>query len=167
MDKASQALALELPPGARSTYAARAEHGKVALSTLHHRARGRRSIEEKAQSQQYLTPCEENAIVKFLLQMENLGQPVRIKYLPSLAFSITRQRPTSNRPVKLPSKKWAQAFQKRHPELKSKRFRALDWNRYNIYDKVVHWFEVMEKELSKPDIELNTTRPKMRYRHSG
>ena len=160
MDRASQVLALELPPGVRTTYAARAEYaarteyGKVALSTLHHRACGRRSKEEKAQRQQYLTPNEENAVVRFLLQMENLGQPVRIKYLPSLAFSVTRQRSTSNRPVKLPSKKWAQAFQKRHPELKSKRFRALDWNRYNIYDKVVQWFEVMEKELCKPDIAL-------------
>ena len=74
MDRASQVLALELPPGVPSTYAARAEYGKVALSTLHHRARGRRSIEEKAQSQQYLTPWEEKAVVKFLLQMSDLGQ---------------------------------------------------------------------------------------------
>jgi hypothetical protein len=82
MVKASQALALELPPGVRDTYAARAEHGNAALSTVHHRARGRRSKEEKAQSQQYLTPLEEKALVKFLLQMSDLGQPVRIKYIP-------------------------------------------------------------------------------------
>lgn len=43
MDRASQALALDLPPGVPDTYTSRAEHGKVALSTLHHRARGRRS----------------------------------------------------------------------------------------------------------------------------
>jgi hypothetical protein len=64
MDRASQVLALELPLGAPRTYAALADYGKVALSTLYHRARGRRSIEEKAKSQQYLTPCEEKAIVK-------------------------------------------------------------------------------------------------------
>ena len=65
MDRASQALALDLPPGVPDTYTSRAEHGKVALATLHHRARGRRSKEEKAKSQQYLTPCEENAVVEF------------------------------------------------------------------------------------------------------
>jgi len=152
MDKASQALALDLPPGVPDTYAARAEHGKVALTTLHHRARGRRSIEEKAQSQQYLTPWEEKAVVKFVLQMEDLGQPVRIKYLPSLAFSVARQRPTTDKATKLPGKNWAQAFQKRHPELIARRFRALDWNRYNIYDKIKHWFDVIGEQLRKPDI---------------
>ena len=90
MDRASQALALDLPPGVPDTYTSRAEHGKVALSTLHHRARGRRSKEEKAKSQQYLTLCEENAIVEFLLQIKELGQPVRIKYIASIAFSTTR-----------------------------------------------------------------------------
>jgi hypothetical protein len=64
MDRASQALVLDLPPGMPDTYAARAEHGQVPLSTLHHRAKGRRSIEEKAQSQQYLTQCEEKALIK-------------------------------------------------------------------------------------------------------
>ena len=67
MDRASQALALDLPPGVPDTYASRAEHGKVALSTFYYRVRGRRSKEEKAKSQQYPTPCEENAIVEFLL----------------------------------------------------------------------------------------------------
>jgi hypothetical protein len=97
MDRASQVLAQGLPPDVRRTYAALAERGNIPLSTLHHRAHGRRSIEEKAQSQQYLTPCEEKAVVKFLLQMEDFGQPVRIKYIPLLAFSVTRQRDLSPR----------------------------------------------------------------------
>lgn len=48
METASQALVLDLPPGVPDTYASRAEYGKVALSTLHHRARGLRSKEAKA-----------------------------------------------------------------------------------------------------------------------
>ena len=60
MDGANQALALELPLG---VLAHTLPDGKVALSTLHHHACGRRSIEEKAQSQQYLTPWEEKAVV--------------------------------------------------------------------------------------------------------
>ena len=90
---------------------------KVALSTLHHRARRRRSKEEKAKSQQYLNPCEENAIAEFLLQMKELGQPVRMKYIASIAFSATRQRPPVDRPLKPPGLNWAKPLERRRPEL--------------------------------------------------
>src|ERR1700755_1925078 len=135
MDRASQALAQDIPDGVRKTYRGRAEHTGVARSTLNARALGRRSKEEKAQSQQYLTPCEEKAVVNFVLHLADLGQRVRIKYIPSLAFSVARQRPTS-KPPKPPGKNWARAFEIRHPELKARRERALDWDRYHIYDKV-------------------------------
>ena len=69
MDQASEVLAQGLPPDLPRTYAAIAEYGGVALSTVHHRAHGRRSKEEKAQSQQYLTPSEEKAVVNFLLNV--------------------------------------------------------------------------------------------------
>ena len=115
---------------------------------------GRRSKEQTAQSQQYLTPSEEKALMKFLLQMSNLGSPVRIKFLPSLAYSIARQRSTSHRAVKPPGKDWARAFEKRHPELRSRRVRAIDWKRHenNIYDKITHWFEMIGKVLQDPTI---------------
>lgn len=51
-----------------------------------------RSIEEKAQSQQYLTPWEEDVVVKFVLHMSNLWYPIRIKFIPSIAFCVTRER---------------------------------------------------------------------------
>ena len=152
MDKASQALALDLPPGVPDTYNSRAEYGKVPLSTLYHRTRRRRSREEKAKSQQYLTPYEENAIVQFLLQMKELGQPVRMKYIASIAFSATRQRPPADKPLKPPGVNWAKAFERRRPELVARKNRPLDWNRYNIYDKVTHWFAVIGKELQNPAV---------------
>jgi hypothetical protein len=134
MDRASQVLAQGVP----KSYRALADHGDVPRSTLHHRARGRRSIEEKAQSQQYLTPWEEDVVVKFLLQMSDLGRPIRIKFIPSIAFSVTRQRPTTDRPLKSPGKNWAKALENRHSILKARRVKALDWNRHekNIYGKV-------------------------------
>jgi hypothetical protein len=146
MDRASQALAEGVPHGILNTYRGLADHHNVARSTLHDRAHGQRSKEEKAQSQQYLTPCEEKAIVNFVLHMAKFGQRIRIKYIPSLAFSVARQRST-NKPPKPPGKNWARAFEKRHPELKAIRMRAPDWDRYNIYDKAVHWFEVIGKVL--------------------
>ena len=78
------------------SYCALADHGGVPHSTLHRRAQGRRSLEQKAESQQYLTPWEERALLKFLLQMADFGQPVRIKFVPSLAFSFTHQRRTDH-----------------------------------------------------------------------
>ena len=101
---------------------------------------GRRSTEEKAQGQQYLTPSEKKALEKYMKQMADLGNSIRIKYIPSLAFSIARRRSTTNRPTKPPYRNWAQAFQKRHPALKSRWQKAIDWKRYeiNIYDKILH-----------------------------
>lgn len=66
MDQDSQILAQDLPPGVHKTYTALAKHGEVALATLHHRARGRRSKEQKARRQQYLTPSEKIAVVNFV-----------------------------------------------------------------------------------------------------
>src|SRR6266480_866096 len=152
MDRASQALVQGIPPGVRNTYRALAEHSGVARSTLHDRAHGQRSKEEKAQSQQYLTPCEEKAVINFVLHMAEFGQCVRIKHIPSLAFSVTHQR-SMNKPLKPPGRNWAQVFKKRHLELKARRMRALDWDRYNIYDKVMDWFKKIGKVLQDPAIE--------------
>jgi hypothetical protein len=126
----------------------------IPMTTLWHRNNGRPSRKNRAPTQQYLTPSEEKALVKFLLQMANHGTPVRIKFLPSLAFSIARQRST-NKAVKLPGRNWSQAFTRRHPELKSRRVRPMDWNRHdnNIYDKTVEWFEVIGPVLRDPEIE--------------
>jgi hypothetical protein len=86
--------------------------------------------------------------------MSNLGQPIRIKFIPSIAFSVTRQRPTTNRPLKPLGKNWAKALENRHSVLKARRVKALDWDRHekNIYGKVIHWFEVIGKILQDPTV---------------
>jgi hypothetical protein len=78
-DRASEALAEAFLPGEPRTYDAISKRSKVPLSTLHHRAHGRRSKEQKAQSQQYLTPSKEKALKKFLILMSDLENPVQIK----------------------------------------------------------------------------------------
>ncbi|GAB1729805.1 hypothetical protein NU195Hw_Modified_186t2 [Hortaea werneckii] len=155
MDKASQALAKGLPASVPRSYRAIADHSGVPRSTLHCRAKGQRSIEEKAQSQQHLKPFEERAMTDFILQISDLGTPVRIKYTPSLAFSVARHRPESNRPLKPPGKNWAKALQKRHPELQARKFKVLDWDRHekNIIPKIEHWFEVIGQVLADPNIK--------------
>jgi hypothetical protein len=71
--------------------------------------------------------------------MSDLGKPVRIKFIPSLAFRVACRRLTG-RPSKPPGKNWARAFEKRHPQVKARRVGAIDWKRHgsNIHDKIVH-----------------------------
>lgn len=111
-------------------------------------------MEAKAVSQQYLTPAEEKAMVDFVLQMADLGTPVRIKYIPSIAFTVARGRPESDWPLKPPGKNWAKSLEKRHPRLKAKKVKALDWDRHekNIFPKIEDWFEKIGKVLKGTDI---------------
>jgi hypothetical protein len=109
-------------------------------------------MKAKADSQRYLTPHEANAVVEFLLQQKAFGQPVRMKHMPSIAFSATRNRPLVDRPLKPPGPNWAKAFERHRPELVAKKNRPQDWNRYSIYDKVKYWFEMIGEQLQNPDV---------------
>ncbi|KAF2628941.1 hypothetical protein BU25DRAFT_454827 [Macroventuria anomochaeta] len=125
MDAASRALALALPADVADTFANRSEYGNAPLSTIIHRDHGRRSREEQAESQQYLSREEEIALVRFLLLKSNLGQP-----------------------------NWPKAFEKRHPQLQAKRVRSIDWKRHsnNIHEKVVEWFDMIAPVLQDSSV---------------
>ncbi|OCK92307.1 uncharacterized protein K441DRAFT_190422 [Cenococcum geophilum 1.58] len=129
MDRASQVLADGLPEGVPTTYANLSEWGQVPYSTIYHRARGRPSKEDKARSQQYLTPTEEKALAQYLKQSADLGNPVPIKHLRLLAFCIRRQRSAADaadEAIKPPGKNWPKAFEKRNPVLKARKVKAVD-----------------------------------------
>jgi len=49
-----------------------------------------------------------------------------MKFIPLLAYSVTRYRPTTERPFKAPSYNWAKALEKRHLILLARRVKALD-----------------------------------------
>ncbi|KFY30724.1 hypothetical protein V493_01714 [Pseudogymnoascus sp. VKM F-4281 (FW-2241)] len=151
-DRASKALTEGFLPG--ETYDAFSKRKDVPLTTVYHRNHGRPSNEAKAEGQLYLTPSEEKALEKHLKLTSDLGNHVRIKLIRSLAFSIARQRSTTDKAIKPPGKNWPQGFVKRHPALKAKRLRAMDWKRHdnNIYDKVINWFEVIENVVKDPTI---------------
>jgi len=152
MDEASQELARSIPEGESKSFRARAEHSGVARTTLQHRARGRPSKEEKDAGQGYLYPWEENALVRLMVQQDALGRPIRMKHLRSIAFSLASQRPPADRPDNPPYRNWPQNFYERRPELRASKSSALDWNRYDIYNKVVQWFEVIGKVLADPAV---------------
>jgi hypothetical protein len=86
--------------------------------------------------------------------MSDFGQLIQIKYISSIAFSITRQRPAADRPLKLPGRNWAKALETRYLILGARRVGARDWKSHekNISEKVTHWFEVIGKVLQDPSI---------------
>jgi DDE superfamily endonuclease len=154
MDRASQVLVDGLPGSQPCTYRALSKYGKVSKATLWHRAHGRPSKEDKARSQQYLTPAEERALARYLRRSADLGYPIPIKHVRSLAFCIASRRSTANAATKPLNKNWPKSFEIRNPELKVRKVKAVDWNRHdsNIYGKVTHWFEVIGKVLEDPDV---------------
>lgn len=148
MDKASWVLAQKSSDSLRK----QALDNDIARSTLQHRASGRQSRKAKDDGQLYLYPWEEKALANFLAHQDALGRSIRVGYIRSIAFGIACQREPGKRPSNPPYKGWPQAFYKRHPDLVASKQQALDWRRFDIYDKVVHWFEVIGPVLQRPDI---------------
>lgn len=75
-----------------------------------------------------------------------------------IAHFIQRQRSSAFQTlaaddgISAPNKTWPQGFNKRHPELRARKVRPLNWARHDIYDKVVEWFTIIGKELSNPAV---------------
>jgi hypothetical protein len=160
-DPATLALVEFSDPTKFKTFTAKSNSSNVPPSTLWHRANGRPSKEDKAASQQYLTPPEEDALADYVLRMARNGYPLPVKFLRSLAWLIVRQRssifqlPPTDDEIPPPGHSWYQGFLKRHHEVKARRAKALDWKRHDhhIYDKVVEWFQVIGPELQHRDVD--------------
>jgi hypothetical protein len=142
------------------SYAIRSRSTGIPASTLWRRAHNKPSIAEKAANQQYLTPPEEQALVEYVLRLADNGYPLPVKFLRSLAQTIVRQRSSifqitdPDLDVRPPGKNWPQGFYRRHPQLKARRLRAIDWKRdgSQIEDKIRHWFAIIGRELADPAV---------------
>jgi hypothetical protein len=146
----------------KPSYAIRSRSTGIPASTLWRRANGKPSQRDKAANQQYLTPQEERALVNHVLRMAENGYPLPVSFLRSLAVIIARQRssifqhPTTDPKLRPPGKNWPQAFYKRHPELRSRRLKPIDWKRddRHIGEKIHQWFAVIGRELADSAILL-------------
>ena len=119
---------------AQTSYAVQSRSAGIpASSTLWRRANNKPSLAEKAANQQYLTPQEEQALVEYVLRLADNGYPLPVKFLQSLALIIVRQRSSifqitdADLEVRPPGKNWPQGIYRRHPQLKARRLRTIDW----------------------------------------
>ena len=111
IDRASKALAEASLAGEPQNIRCYIKMQWSSFDYFYYRDHRRRSKKEKDQLQQYLTPSEEEALEKYLKLIADLGNPVRIRFLCSLAFSIARRRSTTtNEAMKPPGKNWPQGF---------------------------------------------------------
>jgi hypothetical protein len=81
MDRPGLALAQGRAAVVPRSLRAVAYDGDAFFSTLYARARGCRSIEAKAQSQQYLIPFDGKAMIELILEMFDLRTLVRNDYM--------------------------------------------------------------------------------------
>jgi hypothetical protein len=74
--------------------------------------------------------------VEYVLRMSSNGYPLQVKHLRQLASVLLSRRaesrgaPDARVTRTLPGKNWPQAFYKRHPELTSRRLKAIGWKRH-------------------------------------
>jgi hypothetical protein len=145
-DPATTALAENRQSAQPKSYPSLSRSSGIPVSTLRDRDHGRISKRERAANQQYLSPQEERSLVEYALRMSRNGYPLPIKHLRSLAWEIARRRSaTLNQPTgeqqtltpKPPGKNWPQAFYERHPDIRARRLKAIDWKRHDhtIHDK--------------------------------
>ncbi|KAF2466528.1 uncharacterized protein BDR25DRAFT_236812 [Lindgomyces ingoldianus] len=140
MSLSSKVLAQPLPPSVRETYATLAERNKGQTLAIPY-------------------TLKQVAFATFLLHIAVLRSPVRIKSIPLLAIRLARRQSTT-KAIKSLSKGWPQIFESRHPDLKQRRTRAIDWNRHNnnnMYGKITQWFKVINKECYMLEIVPGNT----------
>ncbi len=81
-------------------------HTQLSKSTRWRHARGQPTLKDKAIRQQYLTPCEEETLVRYVLEYAESGYPLPVKSLRSLALVLARRRGSDHPNLQLPGKIW-------------------------------------------------------------
>jgi hypothetical protein len=158
MDTAAAILTTPRHSTEHEVHAALPESSPVPASTLWHRSHGRPSKKEAAAQKQYLTPSEEKTLADYILRWAERGHPVSVKLVRHLGWTIARKRSSAFQillddvTIRPPGKNWPQGFYKRHPQLRPRKLRPIDWARHDIYEKVVDWFPMIGRELHDPAV---------------
>ena len=111
----------------RSVDQAVAELG-VSKTTLHRRIKGGKSQSEAQEWRQALSRQEEKALVNWISMSSATGNPVRYPFIREMAEKLRESRVTSNlSEFTLPlGRDWVRRFLARHPDLKTKRSKAIE-----------------------------------------
>ncbi|RKK06651.1 hypothetical protein BFJ68_g16465 [Fusarium oxysporum] len=99
-----------------------------------------------------LSDLEEQAIIRFILDLDSRGFPPRLRGIEEMANRLLADRDAPS-----VGKRWASNFVKRHKELKTRYFRKYDYQRAKCEDPTVirNWFRLVENIIAKYGIRLD------------
>jgi DDE superfamily endonuclease/helix-turn-helix, Psq domain len=119
-----------------------AEMFRIPRSTLRDRIAGCQPLKTSKQHLQRLSPEEEGAIERTILQMSVWGWPMTITSLEALARELLDKKGDFE-PL---GQNWHDRFLVRHPDLKKLRSRAMDQSRKDAtdYETARQWFELFQ-----------------------
>lgn len=100
---------------------------KAPISTVYHRVKACLNHSDTHESQQYLTPSEEDALTSYVLHMNCLHQPLTVGCLWELATVILRRQVPGYQGTL--GYHWSTIFWQRNPDIKISLSHALDYAR--------------------------------------
>jgi hypothetical protein len=119
----------------------------IPRSTLRNRFKGHQPRNEASESQQRLSPVQEERLVSWILIQEQLGLGVTHSQIRDFATRIV-QTQGDQQPI---GKRWIHGFFKRNPSLKTKKSRKIDAVRITaeftdhlLYPRIFHISGLME-----------------------
>jgi hypothetical protein len=131
-----------------------AEAYNVPYSTVLQRSKGTRTRAEARQSQQALTPDEEDTMERWITRLARAGYPIAPSLALQLGSEIRAQRPmvgrvTGSTPLPL-LPKWLNGFKKRHPSIAGVWDRKIHRVRYQAMTRetVMQWFDAVSEMLA-------------------
>jgi hypothetical protein len=127
----------------------------VPQQTLSARLKGQTALADQIQPSQCLSKNQETKLVSWILRQESLGYAPSHSQIRACVLALLQQQGDKS---KL-GRHWVERFIQRHPELRTKRGRRQEANRFDSFTpKAVHWFfDIREKEYSwiKPENTVN------------
>lgn len=129
-----------LQSGVETSVRKAATNFDVPRSTLRHRMAGMQPNKSSKIAMQRLTPEEEDAIKKTILQLFAWGWPMTIKAVEALASQLLVKR-GDTQPL---GKNWHYSFLARHPDLKTLWSRSMDQGRKDAtnHETARKWFDL-------------------------
>ncbi|KAF5724953.1 Fot5 transposase [Fusarium mundagurra] len=129
-----------------------AEIYQASYGSLWRRTHGISSRYDTIPKSRKLSDLEEQAIIRFILDLDSRGFPPRLRGIEEMANRLLADRDAS--PV---GKRWASNFVKRHKELKTCFRRRYDYQRAKCEDLTVirNWFRLVQNVIAKYGIQLD------------
>lgn len=120
----------------------------VPPSNLEHRLKGRVARVDSRANNHKLTPTEEEALLQWILSMDERGYPPTISALRDAARLLLQQRVGSKGLIGV---NWPRNFVKRQPTLQAKYTRKYDYQRAQCEDPdvVQNWFRLVRNTIQK------------------